>query len=126
MKEVKKRKTHLPEFKAKVGLERISPFIHTVEAVSVEEAVEQLDSGRFDVVVSDWSAPGGGNELVKRLRSMPQHRYVTLIRIAGHNDHHDKIRAVVEMGVDAYVARPFTSQDLYTKIIASLDKRIAA
>jgi DNA-binding response OmpR family regulator len=42
--------------------------------------------------------------------------------ISGNTDNEDIIRAFMELGVDAYVVKPFTPQDLYQKMIAAFEK----
>lgn len=109
------------------GLARINPFIQVEEATSLDEAKEKLGAGSFNVVVSDWNMPGGGgNDLIKWMRTRPHYRRVPFVMISGNNHNEDIIRAFVELGVDAYVVKPFTPQDLYSKILASLDKCLAA
>jgi CheY-like chemotaxis protein len=105
------------------GIARLNPFVKIDEATSLDEAITKLSNGQYNVVISDWNmAGGGGDELVKWMRSRANFRRVPFIMISGNTDNEDIIRAFMELGVDAYVVKPFTPQDLYQKMIAAFDK----
>ena len=105
------------------GLIRINPFIRIDRATSVQEAQEKLSVNKYNVVVSDWNMPGGGgDELLKWMRARIHFKRVPFVMISGNNDNEDIIHAFMDLGVDAYVVKPFTPQVLYQKIISALDK----
>lgn len=105
------------------GLGRLNPCLRITEADSVDIAKEMLGNGSYDAVVSDWNMPGGGgSELVRWLRARPHFKRVPFVMISGNKEGEDIIRAFMELGVDAYVVKPFTPQDLYGKIKASIEK----
>jgi CheY-like chemotaxis protein len=105
------------------GIARLNPFVKIDEATSLDEAITKLSNSQYNVVISDWNmAGGGGDELVKWMRSRANFRRVPFIMISGNTDNEDIIRAFMELGVDAYVVKPFTPQDLYQKMIAAFDK----
>jgi CheY-like chemotaxis protein len=105
------------------GIARLNPFVKIDEATSLDEAITKLSNGQYNVVISDWNmAGGGGDELVKWMRSRANFRRVPFIMISGNTDNEDIIRAFMELGVDAYVVKPFTPQDLYQKMIAAFEK----
>jgi two-component system chemotaxis response regulator CheY len=106
------------------GLGRLNPCLSIAEADGFAKATTMLTEGSYDVVVSDWNMPGGGGgELVKWMRSRPHFRRVPFIMISGNKEGDDIIKAFMELGVDAYVVKPFTAQDLYTKIRMAIEKR---
>jgi CheY-like chemotaxis protein len=105
------------------GIARLNPFVKIDEATSLDDAIAKLSNGKYNVVISDWNmAGGGGDELVKWMRLRANFRRVPFIMISGNTDNEDIIRAFMELGVDAYVVKPFTPQDLYQKMIAAFDK----
>jgi CheY-like chemotaxis protein len=105
------------------GIARLNPFVKIDEATSLDEAITKLSNSQYNVVISDWNmAGGGGDELVKWMRSRANFRRVPFIMISGNTDNEDIIRAFMELGVDAYVVKPFTPQDLYQKMTAAFDK----
>jgi CheY-like chemotaxis protein len=108
------------------GLGRINPCLQISEACNFSEATAMLSEGAFDVVVSDWNMPtggGGGGELVKWMRARPHFCRVPFVMISGNAQNDDIISAFMELGVDAYVVKPFTAQDLYSKIKFAVEKR---
>jgi CheY-like chemotaxis protein len=105
------------------GIARLNPFVKIDEATSLDEAITKLSNGQYNVVISDWNmAGGGGDELVKWMRSRANFRRVPFIMISGNTDNEDIIRAFMELGVDAYVVKPFTPHDLYQKMMTAFDK----
>ena len=46
--------------------------------------------------------------------------------ISDANDNSDIISAFMELGVDAYVVKPFDKRDLYDKVVAAWTKRQSA
>jgi CheY-like chemotaxis protein len=106
------------------GIARINPFVEIDQATSLEEAINKLSNGTYNVVVSDWSmAGGGGDELVQWMRARANFRRVPFIMISSHTGHESIIHAFMELEVDGYVVKPFTPQDLYRKIVVAFDKR---
>ena len=107
------------------GLSRLNPFIKIEEASSATEAIDKLQSGNFNVVISDWNMPGGdGSQVVEWMRARPHFRRVPFVLISSNSDQEDIIQAFMELGVDAFVIKPFKSEDLYQKMIVALDKRL--
>ena len=105
------------------GLRRINPFIEIDHATSLHEAQAKLGTNRYNVVVSDWNMPGGGgDELVRWMRARIHFKRIPFVMISGNTDNKDIIHAFMELGVNAYVVKPFTPQDLYQKIITVLSK----
>lgn len=107
------------------GLKRLNPYLKVTEAAGVEEAISLLsESGnRFDIVISDWNMPGaGGEELLRWMRKRPAFKRVPFLMISGNTDNEDIIKAFMELGVDAYVTKPFTPDDLYAKAKQALQK----
>ena len=108
------------------GIERINPFALIHQATSLEDAITKLSSGTYNIVVSDWNmAGGGGDQLVKWMRVRANFRRVPFVMISSNTEHESIIYAFMELGVDAYVVKPFTPQDLYRKISLAFGKRIS-
>lgn len=108
------------------GIERINPFALVHQASSLEDAITKLSSGSYNVVVSDWNmAGGGGDRLVTWMRARVNFKRVPFVMISGNTEHESIISAFIELGVDAYVVKPFTPHDLYRKIMLALGKRLS-
>jgi two-component system, sensor histidine kinase and response regulator len=105
-------------------LSKINPFITIEQASTVAVAIEKLSHGHFDAVVSDWNLPGqSGDVLLKWMRAHTHFNRVPFIMVSGNVDNDDIIHAFMDLGVDAYVTKPFKAQDLYNKVVAAYDKR---
>jgi two-component system chemotaxis response regulator CheY len=90
----------------------------------VHEAIQKLGEGKFDAVVSDWNLPErGGDALLKWMRARPNFNRVPFIMVSGNTESEDIIHAFMELGVDAYVTKPFNARDLYEKIVNAYEKR---
>ncbi len=111
-------------FLMKSGLGRINPLMEITEAKSCAEATTLLEQGKYDAVVSDWNMPGGdGSQLLAWMRQRPHFRRVPFVMISGNRDSEDIIDAFMKLRVDAYVVKPFTPQDFYTKIKLAIENR---
>jgi len=105
-------------------LRKINPFLTVEDASSVQEAIQKMGDGKFDAVVSDWNLPErGGDALLKWMRARPNFNRVPFIMVSGNTESEDIIHAFMELGVDAYVTKPFKAQDLYEKIVNAFEKR---
>jgi two-component system chemotaxis response regulator CheY len=107
-------------------LRKINPLLAIEVASSVPHAIEKLGDGKFDAVVSDWNLPHlGGDALLKWMRARPNFNRVPFIMVSGNTESENIIHAFMELGVDAYVTKPFHAQDLYEKIVNAYEKRNA-
>ena len=93
---------------------------HGVEAVIAGdgvEALQQLGSARFDILLVDLMLPGmDGLTLTRRIRE----RWKTpLIMVTARGDDADKIVGL-ELGADDYLAKPFNPRELLARIRAVL------
>ena len=105
-------------------IKKINPFIQLDQAASVDEAMEKLSQENYNAVISDWNMPdGGGEALLKWMRSRPHFRKVPFIMISGKNQNEDIIEAFMRLGVDAYVVKPFNHRDLYEKVMGAIANR---
>jgi DNA-binding response OmpR family regulator len=106
------------------SIKKINPFIQLDQAASVDEAMEKLSQENYNAVISDWNMPdGGGEALLKWMRSRPHFRKVPFIMISGKNQNEDIIEAFMRLGVDAYVVKPFNHRDLYEKVMGAIANR---
>jgi two-component system chemotaxis response regulator CheY len=106
------------------SIKKINPFIQLDQAASVDEAMEKLSQEHYNAVISDWNMPdGGGEALLKWMRSRPHFRKVPFIMISGKNQNEDIIEAFMRLGVDAYVVKPFNHRDLYEKVMGAIANR---
>jgi two-component system, chemotaxis family, chemotaxis protein CheY len=105
----------------KTILRQKSSEVVTVD--SAESAWKILNSRKFDLVVTDWKLPGKtGVDLVVQMRENPALSTVPVVLISGWADAVD-IVSVEQMGVDAFLPKPFTEAQLYARAIAAIEQR---
>jgi two-component system, OmpR family, KDP operon response regulator KdpE len=87
------------------------------EACSGEEALERVQTGRFDLVLMDVNMPGmGGVAACRRIRNDSD---AAVIMLTVHNTEKDKVEAL-DAGADDYVTKPFSTPELLARIRAAL------
>jgi two-component system chemotaxis response regulator CheB len=89
-----------------------------LEAANGAEALDVLAAtGRPDVVTVNWHMPVmDGIELVKRLRADGPHRDLPLLMISTEHDR-DRVAEALAVGVNGYLAKPFTPGALLRKLV---------
>jgi two-component system KDP operon response regulator KdpE len=88
-----------------------------VEAVSGEEALEKIRTGRPDLIILDVNMPGmSGLETCAEIRTSSD---VPIIMLTIRNSERDKVQAL-DAGADDYVVKPFGVQELMARIRAAL------
>ncbi len=82
-----------------------------------EEAVDQMRSETYDLVLLDVNMPGmGGIETCRMIRSASE---VAIIMLTVSNTEKDKVEAL-DAGADDYVTKPFSTPELLARIRATL------
>ena len=91
-----------------------------IEAGDTREASDRLGEQMPDLVLLDWMLPGiSGIEFAKRLRRDEATRELPIIMLTARGEEESKLRGF-EMGVDDYVTKPFSTQELVARIRAVL------
>ncbi len=95
-----------------------------VQASNGQSALEQLDSQKFQVVMLDIRMPGmSGLEVMKIIRASHPDVCVIMISALGNPDVAD--RAIRSMGADAFVSKPWVSEELQMTIERAVQQRAA-
>lgn len=92
------------------------------------EAFESFRKNASDIVITDWVMENmSGTELVKRLRdpNRSPHPSVPIIMITS-NAAREEVMKAREAGIDSYLAKPVTPEDVYDRISQVIQKRITA
>ena len=87
-------------------------------ATNGEAAFNAFRQENNDVILCDWEMPEmGGIELVKLVRKSPMspNRVVPVVMITGYNAL-ERIHAARDAGVTEYVIKPFTAQNLISRL----------
>lgn len=82
-------------------------------------AFEQIRSGQFRLVISDWEMPGlSGPELCRRIRRRQWSGYIYVLLISSH----EGVESVVEgigAGADDFLTKPFHPEELRVRLRAA-------
>ena len=90
-------------------------------ASGVPQAVETLRSGTIDLVITDFKMPGAnGLDLVRYVRE--NHRNTEVMMITGYASIDGAVSAV-KAGVEEYLAKPFTAEELLDAVRQVMDKQ---
>lgn len=99
----------------------LSPFFQVDSAQDGEEAINILDKKNFDIVLSDIMMPKmNGLELCTAVKENDKFKHIIVILLTARNDLDSKIHAL-NVGVDAYVEKPFSIKYIVS-LIESLEK----
>ncbi len=92
-------------------------FTNVVEAKDGADAIRILESGEpIDLVISDWNMPNkSGLDLLKWIRADDRFRDLPFIMATGQSDKAQEKKAV-EAGVNCFVPKPFSPEELKRKI----------
>ncbi|WP_167737305.1 response regulator transcription factor [Sphingomonas parva] len=92
-------------------------------AASGREAIALFERERFDAVLVDLGLPDlDGTEVLLSLRRLSD---VPIIVVSGRGGEHDKI-ALLDLGADDYIAKPFLPGELLARIRAALRRHRAS
>ncbi|MCI8621164.1 MAG: response regulator transcription factor [Clostridia bacterium] len=82
-------------------------------ADSIEQAINDLETKKFDLIILDISLPdGNGFDLY---RSEISKRKIPTIFLTARDDENDIVRGL-ELGADDYMTKPFSSKELIARI----------
>lgn len=89
---------------------------HVSIAQNGKEALEELNSQKFDLIVSDLMMPVmDGYELLNRVKADDRTRGIPFIMLSARAEMQDKLRAL-RTGVDDYLTKPFDEEELKARV----------
>jgi len=87
-----------------------------VAACDGMDALEQLPSGTFDLVITDLNMPNmDGFEFIRSLRENPLYREVPVIILSSLGDR-DSMEAGRALGVQSYLMKPFSLEKIQYEV----------
>jgi len=87
-----------------------------IESMNGEDGLEKLMVEKFDLVITDWYMPKmDGLEFVKMLKDREHLKNIPLLMVTSEMDSRKELEAF-RAGVSAYIIKPFTANDLESKI----------
>jgi CheY-like chemotaxis protein len=107
----------------KKGLRNYFPGIHTEDAVNGRKAQMVLSKETFDLILCDWEMPEmSGLELLAWCREQDNYlKTVPFIMVTSRGDKENVVQAI-QAGVTDFVGKPFTNEQLLTKVKKALAK----
>ena len=93
-----------------------SGYENVDEATDGTTALEKMKTGKFDLVITDWSMPNmDGLDLVKTIRADEAMKKTPVLMVTAEAMRANIVLAV-QAGVSGYVVKPFTAEVLREKI----------
>jgi two-component system chemotaxis response regulator CheY len=90
--------------------------MEAIHAESSQDALKILDDGAVDLLITDLVMPEmDGFDLVKAIRREKRHRKMPVLIISGQAEKEHILKAS-RIGINGFVAKPFTSDQLKQKI----------
>ncbi len=88
-----------------------------------EEVKQMLETIPIHLLMVDWHmSPTAGIELLKYVRSHPEHKNIAFVMVTAESAKEQVIEAV-QSGVDEYLLKPLTALQVQTKVYAALLKK---
>ncbi len=98
------------------------PGIKIEDAVNGKKAQAILARESFDLVLCDWEMPEmSGLELLTWCRGQEQLKGMPFVMVTSRGDKENVVQAI-QAGVSGYVSKPFTNEQLLTKVKQALNK----
>nr|WP_314478704.1 response regulator [uncultured Pseudomonas sp.] len=98
------------------------PGMTVDDAVNGRKAMALLGKEAFDLVLCDWEMPEmSGLELLTWCRQQPELKSLQFIMVTSRGDKENVIQAI-QAGVSDFVGKPFTNEQLLTKVKKALAK----
>jgi len=91
-------------------------FTNTAEADDGTTALPMLQSGNFELLVTDWNMPGmQGIDLLRAVRADPKLAHLPVLMVTAEQKKEQIIEAA-KAGVNGYIVKPFTAATLKEKL----------
>lgn len=90
---------------------------HVTHVSTCNDAELQLKTHRYDAIILDLTLPDGSGENLCSTAADQKNTPAVLI-VSGKHDTATKVRTL-EAGADDYITKPFTSAELYARVVAT-------
>jgi two-component system chemotaxis response regulator CheY len=102
-------------------LDELAGPVKVSEAASGFEALRALPRDRYDLILTDINMPDiNGLELVSFVKRSEAYRSIPLVIVSTEGSERDRERGL-ELGADAYLVKPFETEDLCAVVRDLLD-----
>ena len=97
-------------------------FTNITEACDGKEALDKLQGGTFEFIVSDWNMPNMmGIDLLKAVRADERLKNIPFLMVTAEGKKENVMEAI-KAGVSNYVVKPFTADIFGQKMTAIFEK----
>ncbi len=97
-------------------------YINADEAEDGAVALQKLQGGSFNFVISDWNMPNmDGLQLLQAVRADPALRHLPVLMITAEAKK-ENIIAAAQSGASGYIVKPFTAGTLNDKLVKIFEK----
>lgn len=80
------------------------------------QAFKMLSENKYDLIISDWNMPKmTGIELLKKVRNTEGYEKTPFVMVTAEG-HKENVIEAVQAGVNQYIVKPFTNEQLYKKL----------
>ncbi|MFA5626784.1 MAG: chemotaxis response regulator CheY [Thiohalomonadaceae bacterium] len=101
-------------------------FTNTSEADDGTTALPMLQTGNYELLVTDWNMPGmQGIDLLRAVRADPKLAHMPVLMVTAEQKKEQIIEAA-KAGVNGYIVKPFTAQTLKEKLDKIFERLEAA
>ena len=104
-------------------------FADVGEADDGVHGLEELATGGYDLVLTDWNMPNmDGLEFIRAIRSREEYKAIPILVVTTRNSKQDVVTAMKE-GANNYVVKPFgpsSLSDKITKVLKATGQEVAA
>jgi len=98
------------------------PGIGIADAINGRKAQQLLGNQKFDLVLCDWEMPEmSGLDLLVWFRQQTDYAQTPFIMVTSRGDKDNVVQAI-QAGVSDYIGKPFTNEQLITKVRKALGK----
>jgi two-component system phosphate regulon response regulator PhoB len=112
-----------PDFQLIIKHALTSPAYRLSCVETVSQAIKNLKTETFDLVLLDIGLPDGdGYQICTQMQSEERTKNIPVFFLTGKTDVYDKVMAF-SMGADDYIVKPFDPRELKARIDAKLSKK---
>lgn len=91
-------------------------FANVIEAEDGQVALNRLQAGDIEFVVTDWNMPNmDGLELLQQIRATPKLAHLPVLVVTAEAKKENIVLAA-QAGADGYIVKPFTGATLHEKL----------
>lgn len=106
----------------KKGLRDNFPGVHIEEAINGRKAQQLLGRQKVDLILCDWEMPEmSGLELLTWCREQDSLKTTPFIMVTSRGDKENVVEAI-QAGVSDYIGKPFSNEQLVTKVKKALHR----